>query len=282
MKKMKKGKKIAIIIISIILALAVILPTGLYAFLIFIVPRNMDGQEIKDAYIDNPAMSISWQEYDKQNCVFSGKTNTYSKEFFEITLPESFVVNEEVTTDGMYSYFIKDGEESLGYIMISNPMYTMDLKDTETTNEIDETEAMLLLNKIMYGYAAKKAYGIKLGTMYDNALMMNTLDIDDFDSENSYQVYLFSMFGLQKSMSSMGDLTRNRVIYKVDTETYKGFIYDRTGEPKDGDELTSKMYSMDIYALDNLNDPYTVMLYVKDNVLAEDDIFAIFNSFKVK
>jgi hypothetical protein len=283
MKKMSKGKKIAIIIISVILSIAILLPIGAYAFVIFVVPRTMDGEEIKAQYIDNPAMSVSWQEYDKQGCEFSGNTNTYSKERFEITLPEIFVVNEEVTTDGMYSYFIKNGEELSGYIMISDPMYTViDLNNPETKKELESTESMLLETKIMYGYASKKVYGIELGTLYDNSLVMNTIDVDDFNTENPDQVYLFSMYGLQKSMAGMGPLTQNRAIYKVDTDTYKGFIYDRSKVAETEDDKSYDMYSMDVYALDNLNYPYTIMLYVKDNTLTEDDIFAIFNSFKVK
>ena len=55
----------------------------------------MDGEEIKAEYIDNPAMSVSWQEYDKQNLVLSVETTTHTKDSFEITLPDNFVFNED-------------------------------------------------------------------------------------------------------------------------------------------------------------------------------------------
>ena len=286
MKKMSKGKKIAIIIISVILSLAIILPTGIYAFVIFILPRNMDGEAIKAEYIDNPAMSISCQEYDKQNLTLSGKTTTYTEKSFEITLPENFVFNEEASKDGFYSYWIKDGEKASASIIISEPIFTDENKnDPEHEEEWKMLEAIQIEYKLLCGHASKKAYGIKLGTQYDQMLLVNTMDIDDFDTENHNQVFLFSLMGMQKSMSVIGTLTRNGRIYKLETDTYKGFIYDRSDMTKteeDGTYTSYNMYSVEAYALDNLNYPYNILIHNYDDVLTEEDVFAILNSFKVK
>ena len=178
MKKMKKGKKIAIIIISVILALAIILPTGLYIFAIFIVPHIIDGESIKAEYVDNPIMSISWQEYDKQNLVLSGKTITYSEDSFEITLPEKFVVNEKGTSDGSYGYQFVLDEDSVVSVMVMEPMFFPEDKDNlEHKEEYKEYEAIQIGNKLLYGYAAKKVYGIKLGTTYDYQLLVKQVKI---------------------------------------------------------------------------------------------------------
>ena len=286
MKKMSKGKKIAIIIVSVILSLAIILPTAIYAFVIFVVPRNMDGEAIKAEYIDNPAMSISCQEYDKQNLTLSGKTTTYTEKSFEITLPENFIFNEEASKDGFCSYWIKDGEKASASIIISEPMFTDESKnEPEHEEEWKTFEAMLFAYKLLCGHAAKKVYGIKLNTEYDQTLLINTMDIDDFDTENHNQVFLFSIMGLQKSLSSIGALTRNGRIYKLETDAYKGFIYDRSDMTKTEEDDSNKsynMYSTDAYAMDNLNYPYNILIHNYEDVLTQDDIFAIFNSFKVK
>lgn len=267
MKKMSKGKKIAIIIISVILALTIILPVGAYAFVIFIVPRTMDGEEIKAEYIDNPAMSVSWQEYDKQNLVLSGVTTTHTRERFEITLPEKFVFNEETSSDGSYAFGIKNGEESSAIVVISEPIEDESYKDIQ------------IVYKLLYGYASKKGYGIELGTEYDYQLLVNSINVSTFDADNPYQVFAMSQAGMMKSLAAT-PLMSAKSIYKVDTGTYKGFIYDRSKVRDDGS--ISKWYSMDAYVLDNLNSAYTIFVSDKDNVLAEDDIYAIFNSFKVK
>lgn len=283
MKKKGKGKKIAIIIISVILALVILVPVGLFTFFFRISPLFMDGEEIKAAYIDNPAMYTSWQEYDKQNLTFSGETKVFSEESFEITLPEAFKINEKATGDGMYTYLIENGDETFGYVMISIPLFAeADLEDPEIKEEIKNNEALVLFDKIVYGPAAKKVYGINLGTYYDNELLINSMTMDDFDTENHNQVFLFTMYGIKKSMSGIGDLTKNREIYKLDTDTYKGFIYNRSKVAENEDEKSYDMYSMNIYSLDNLNYPYTIFINARDNVLTEDDIFAILNSFKVK
>ena len=73
-----RKKKIAIIIISIILALVILLPTGLYIFGIFIVPHMINGESIKAEYIDNPVMSVSWQKYDKQKVIFTTSVNGFT------------------------------------------------------------------------------------------------------------------------------------------------------------------------------------------------------------
>ncbi len=254
--------------------------------MIFVLPRNMDGEAIKSEYIDNPAMSISCQEYDKQNLTLAGKTTTYTEKSFEITLPENFVFNEEASKDGFYSYWIKDGEKASASIIISEPIFTDENKnDPEHEEEWKMLEAIQFEYKLLCGYASKKAYGIKLGTQYDQRLLVNTIDIDDFDTENHNQVFLFSLMGVQKGMSVIGTLTQNGRIYKLETDTYKGFIYDRSDMTKteeDGTYTPYNMYSVEAYALDNLNYPYNILIHNYDDVLTEDDIFAIFNSFKVK
>lgn len=283
MKKMSKGKRIAIIIISVILSLVILIPTGLYVFMVFISPRMMDGEVIKAEYIDNPAMNTSCEEYDKQNLVLSGKTITHIKDSFEITLPENFVFNEEASMDGMYSYWIENGEKASASIIISEPVFTDENKnDPEHEQEWKDYETIQFGYKLLYGYAAKKAYGIKLGTAYDYRLLVNSLDIDNFDVENPNQVFLFGMIGMEKSISGMGVLSKNNTIYKLETDTYKGFIYNRSKVAETEEDNSYDMYSMDAYAMDNMDYPYTILLTDHDDVLTDDDIFAIFNSFKVK
>lgn len=276
MKKMSKGKKIAIIIISVILSIAILLPIGAYAFVIFVVPRTMDGEEIKAEYIDNPAMSVSWQEYDKQNLVLSGKTTTYTEESFEITLPEKFVFNEETSSDGNYAYWIMNGEDASATILISEPMF---FSEDNNNPEYKSYENSQFGYKLLYGYASKKGYGIELGTEYDYNLLVNSINVSTFDTNNHYQVFVMSQAGIMKSLGTT-PLLSSKSIYKVDTDTYKGFIYDRSKVRDDGSIL--KWYSMDAYAPDNLNFAYTIYISDIDNILTEDDIFAIFNSFKVK
>ncbi|MBR5544803.1 MAG: hypothetical protein IKU66_04950 [Clostridia bacterium] len=276
MKKMSKGKKIAIIIISVILSIAILLPIGAYAFVIFVVPRTMDGEEIKAEYIDNPAMSVSWQEYDKQNLVLSGKTTTYTEESFEITLPEKFVFNEETSSDGNYAYWIMNGEDASATILISEPMF---FPEDNNNPEYKSYENSQFGYKLLYGYASKKGYGIELGTEYDYKLLVNSINVSTFDTNNHYQVFVMSQAGIMKSLGTT-PLLSSKSIYKVDTDTYKGFIYDRSKIRDDGS--ISKWYSMDAYAPDNLNFAYTIYISDIDNILTEDDIFAIFNSFKVK
>lgn len=276
MKKMSKGKKIAIIIISVILSIAILLPIGAYAFVIFVVPRTLDGEEIKAQYIDNPAMSISWQEYDKQNLMLSGKTTTYTEESFEITLPEKFVFNEETSSDGNYAYWIMNGEDASATILISEPMF---FPEDNNNPEYKSYENSQFGYKLLYGYASKKGYGIELGTEYDYKLLVNSINVSTFDTNNHYQVFVMSQAGIMKSLGTT-PLLSSKSIYKVDTDTYKGFIYDRSKVRDDGSIL--KWYSMDVYALDNLNFAYTIYISDIDNILTEDDIFAIFNSFKVK
>lgn len=275
MKKMSKGKKIAIIIISVILSVAILFPIGAYAFVIFVVPRTMDGEEIKAQYIDNPAMSVSWQEYDKQNLVLSGKTTTYTEESFEITLPEKFVFNEETSSDGNYAYWIMNGEDASATILISEPMFFPE----DNNPEYKSYENSQFGYKLLYGYASKKGYGIELGTEYDYKLLVNSINVSTFDTNNHYQVFVMSQAGIMKSLGTT-PLLSSKSIYKVDTDTYKGFIYDRSKVRDDGSIL--KWYSMDVYALDNLNFAYTIYISDIDNILTEDDIFAIFNSLKVK
>ena len=276
MKKMSKGKKIAKIVISVILSIAILLPIGAYAFVIFVVPRTMDGEEIKAQYIDNPAMSVSWQKYDKQNLMLSGKTTTYTEESFEITLPEKFVFNEETSSDGNYAYWIMNGEDASATILISEPMF---FPEDNNNPEYKSYENSQFGYKLLYGYASKKGYGIELGTEYDYKLLVNSINVSTFDTNNHYQVFVMSQAGIMKSLGTT-PLLSFKSIYKVDTDTYKGFIYDRSKVRDDGSIL--KWYSMDVYALDNLNFAYTIYISDIDNILTEDDIFAIFNSFKVK
>lgn len=283
MKKMSKGKKIAVIIISIILSLAIILPTGLYAFVVFVVPHIIDGESIKAEYVDNPIMSISWQEYDKQNLVLLGKTITYSEDSFEITLPEKFVVNEKGTSDGCYGYQFVLDEDSVVSVMVMEPIFFPKDKDNpEHKEEYKNYEAIQIGNKLLFGYAAKKAYGIELGTVYDYQLLINSIDIDTIDTQNSNQVFLLGMIGTEKSIAGIGALTTSRAIYKLETDTYKGFIYDRSKVAETEDDNSYGMYTFDVYENDNLNYPYEITIMDAENILTEDDIFAIFNSFKVK
>lgn len=277
MKKMSKGKKIATIIVSIILALVIVLPVGLFVFFFRITPIFMDGEEIKAEYIDNPAMSVSWQEYDKQNLVLSGKTTTHTKGTFEITLPENFVFNEEASSERNYTYWIMNGEEASAIVTVSEPIFSAE--DLEYTKEIKKYETMQLVQKILYGHASKKGYGIELGTEYDYQLLINSINASTFDTNNHHQVFVVSQAGMMKAFSAT-PLMASKSIYKVDTETYKGFIYNRSKDKDDGSVL--KWYSMDAYAPDNLNFSYTIFISDIDNVLTEDEIFAIFNSFKVK
>ena len=283
MKKMSKGKKIAIIIISILLSLVILIPSGLYIFAIFIVPQIIDGEEIKAEYIDNPIMSISWQEYDKQNMSFSDETKVFSEESFEITLPKGFVVNEKGTSDGHYGYEFMQNKDEVVSITVFEPIFFPKDKDNpEYEKEYKNYEAIQVGNKLLYGYAAKKAYGIKLGTAYDYQLLVNSIDIDTIDTENANQVFLLGMIGTEKSIAGIGALTTSRAIYKLETDTYKGFIYDRSKVAETEDDNSYGMYTLEVFANNNLNYPYEITIMDAENILTEDDIFAIFNSFKVK
>ena len=277
MKKMSKGKKIAIIIISVILSLVIVLPVGLFVFFFRITPIFINGEEIKAEYIDNPAMSVSWQEYDKQNLVLSGETTTHTKDSFEITLPDNFVFNEDESSDGNYVFWIKNGEEPSAIVSILDPMLFPE--DSEYEEEIKDYKTMQLIQKILYGHASKKGYGIELGTEYDYNLLVNSINVSTFDTNNHHQVFVVSQAGMMKSLAAT-PLMSPKSIYKVDTDTYKGFIYDRSKVRDDGS--ISKWYSMDAYAPDNLNSAYTIYISDMNNVLTEEDIFAILNSFKVK
>ena len=276
MKKMSKGKKIAIIIISVILSLVIVLPVGLFVFFFRITPIFMDGEEIKAEYIDNPAMSVSWQEYDKQNLVLSGKMTTHTKDSFEIILPENFVFNEETSNEGNYAFWIKNGEEPSATILISEPMFFLEDKNNPEYKSYEKTQ---FIYKLMYGYASKKGYGIELGTEYDYQLLVNSINASTFDTDNHHQVFVISQAEMMKSLAAT-PLMSPKSIYKVDTDTHKGFIYDRSKVRDDGSIL--KWYSMDAYAPNNLNFAYNIYISDIDNVLTEEDIFAIFNSFKVK
>lgn len=283
MKKMSKGKKIAIIIISVILSLAILVPTGLYIFGIFVVPHIIDGESIKAEYIGNPVMSVSWQEYDKQNLTFSSETKVFSEETFEISLPAEFVVNEKGTSDGCYGYEFVLNEDSVVSVMVMEPMFFPKDKDNpEHKEEYENCEAIQIGNKLLYGYAAKKAYGIKLGTAYNYQLLVNSIDIDTIDTENPNQVFLLGMIGTEKSVAGIGALTTSRAIYKLETDTYKGFIYDRSKVAESEDDTSYGMYTLEVFANNNLNYPYEITIMDAENILTEDDIFAIFNSFKVK
>lgn len=283
MKKMSKGKKVAIIIISILLSLVILIPSGLYIFAIFIVPQIIDGEEIKAEYIDNPVMSVSWQEYDKQNLTFSSETKVFSEETFEISLPAEFVVNEKGTSDGCYGYEFVLNEDSVVSVMVMEPMFFPKDKDNpEHKEEYENCEAIQIGNKLLYGYAAKKAYGIKLGTAYNYQLLVNSIDIDTIDTENPNQVFLLGMIGTEKSVAGIGALTTSRAIYKLETDTYKGFIYDRSKVAETEDDNSYGMYTLEVFANNNLNYPYEITIMDAENILTEDDIFAIFNSFKVK
>lgn len=283
MKKMSKGKKIAIIIISVILAVVILLPTGLYAFGIFIVPHMIDGESIKAEYIGNPVMGVSWQEYDKQNLTFSSETKVFSEGKFEITLPNGFEVNEEETSYGYYGYKLISNEETEVSITVFEPIfYPEDRDNPEHKEEYKNYETIQIGNKLLYGHAAKKVYGIKLGTAYDYQLLINSIDIDTIDTENPNQVFLLGMIGAEKSIAGIGALTISRAIYKVETDTYKGFIYDRSQVAEAEGDTSYGMYTFEVYANDNLNYPYEITIMDAENKLTKDDIFAIFNSFKVK
>ena len=283
MKKMSKSKKIAIIIISVILVLAILVPIGLYIFGIFIVPHMIDGESIKAEYIGNPVMGVSWQEYDKQNLTFSSETKVFSEETFEIDLPAEFVVNEKATSDGCYGYEFMLNEDEVVSITVFEPIFFPEDKDNpEYEEEYKNYEAIQIGNKLLYSHAAKKAYGIKLGTVYDYQLLVNSIDIDTIDTENPNQVFLLGMIGTEKSIAGIGALTTSRAIYKLETDTYKGFIYDRSKVAETEDDNSYGMYTLEVFANDNLNYPYEITIMDAENILTEDDIFAIFNSFKVK
>ena len=67
----------------------------------------------------------------------------------------------------------------------------------------------------------------------------------------------------------------------MDTEEYKGFLCDRCRIDEESGKET-KMFSLNAYKNDNLWFPYTIMIMEKGDLLTEDDIYAIVNSFKVK
>lgn len=284
MKNISKGKRIALIVIAVILSLVILVPLGLFVFFFRINPLFLNGEEIKAAFEDKPVMYVACQNYDKQNITYSGEKNIFSEKGFEIVLPKEFEANtEKEKDDGIYAYTVKDGEETLCSVLISVPFNMTEDGESSENEELTQLEKFLYFSeKIIYGPAAKKVYGVKLGTQYGREFLINSISLDNFDTENQNQVFLISMYGIQKSVSGIGDFTNSKEIYKVETDTYRGFIYNRSKVAEKEDEKPYKLYVLNAYAPDNLNFPYTVSIIVRNAFLEDDDIFAILNSFKVK
>lgn len=278
---MSKGKKIAVIVICVILALAVVLPVGAFAFVFYIVPHFYDGEEIKANLSDHEAMYVSLEDYTHKNAVFSKETEKFETDTFEITLPAGFELNTESGNDGIYAYKLKISDTEFASVIISDPVFTpADKGDEEYKSAMRDEKAMLALLRITLGNSAKKAYGINLDSQYSYDLLVNSLNLDDFDTDNYHQKKLFKFFGISKSMAT-GFLVANNAIYKMDTEEYKGFLCDRCRIDEESGKET-KMFSLNAYKNDNLWFPYTIMIMEKGDLLTEDDIYAIVNSFKVK
>lgn len=278
---MSKGKKIAVIVICVILALAVVLPVGAFTFVFYIVPHFYDGEAIKANLSDHEAMYVSLEEYTHKNAVFSKETEKFATDTFEITLPAGFEFNTESGNEGMYAYQLKISDTEFASVMISDPVFTpADKGDEEYKSAMRDEKAMLAEWRIMLGNSAKKAYGINLTSRYSYDLLVNSLNLDDFDTDNYHQKKLFNFFGISKGMAT-GFLAANNAIYKMDTEEYKGFLYDRCRIDEESGKKTT-MFSLNAYKNDNLWFLYTIMIMDKGDLLTEDDIYAIVNSFKVK
>lgn len=278
---MSKGKKIAVIVICVILALAVVLPVGAFAIVFYIVPHFYDGEAIKANLSDHEEMYVSLEDYTHKNAVFSKETEKFETDTFEITLPAGFELNTESGNDGIYAYKLKISDTEFASVIISDPVFTpADKGDEEYKSAMRDEKAMLALLRITLGNSAKKAYGINLDSQYSYDLLVNSLNLDDFDTDNYHQKKLFNFFGISKSMTT-GFLTANNAIYKMDTEEYKGFLCDRCRIDEESGKET-KMFSLNAYKNDNLWFPYTIMIMEKGDLLTEDDIYAIVNSFKVK
>ncbi|MGN0569690.1 MAG: hypothetical protein ACI4N4_04210 [Candidatus Fimenecus sp.] len=254
---------------------------GAFTFVFYIVPHFYDGEAIKADLNDYEAMYVSLEEYTHKNAVFSKETEKFETDTFEITFPAGFEFNTESGNDSMYAYKLKISDTEFASVIISDPVFTpADKDDEEYKSAMRDEKAMLALLRITLGNSAKKAYGINLNSRYSYDLLVNSLNLDDFDTDNYHQKKLFNFFGISKSMAT-GFLAANNAIYKIDTEEYKGFLYDRCRIDEESGKET-KIFSLNAYKNDNLSFPYTILIMDNGDLLTEDDIYAIINSFKVK
>lgn len=290
-KSKSKGKK-ALMILAVIFAVILLLLLGAYLFVSRVVPLQFDVQTVKTAVAEQSDMSgmyVSWEPYENADLRLAGETQTVESDRFSLTLPVAFT---ETTTpysaeNGTRTYVWSENGETLAAVIISSPLYALDAElSKEEKVYVASYKRLMLTNHILYGYAAKKAFGVTLKDQYSFDLVSNSLNLDKIASDDVYAAYLASTgIGIFKTV---GAASAARAIYKVDTPQYNGFIYDfdytvkqMTDETVDRQPQSISM-TMDAYTPDNRYFSYSVSMTAKNGTLSETDVFAIFNSFQVK
>ena len=266
-----KGKK-ALIVLTVIFAVLALLLLGAYLFVSRALPHRTSARVVRQAYADQPGMYISWEPYEKTDLHLSGETQTVGSDDFSITLPAAFTQTTDADSAevGSYGYTIED--DTRAGVIVSVPFYSRE--------EESEYKRLMLVQNILYGYSAKKAFGVSLKDQYSMDLVTNSLDLDNLADDDVYTAYLFSSgIGIMKG-ALIG--VAEQAIYKIDTPQYNGFIYVYS---KDADEAEGTpartTYAMKVYTPDNRFYPYTVTIISNDGALSEVDVYAIFNSFTV-
>lgn len=267
-----KGKK-ALIVLAVIFAVLALLLLGAYLFVSRALPHRTSARVVRQAYADRPGMYISWEPYEKTDLHLSGETQTVGTDSFSITLPAAFTQTTDANSAevGTYGYTIED--DTRAGVIVSVPSYSRE--------EESEYKRLMLAQNILYGYSAKKAFGVSLKDQYSMDLVTNSLDLDNLADDDVYTAYLFSSgIGIMKG-ALIG--VAEQAIYKIDTPQYNGFIYVYS---KDADEAegtpAGTMYAMKVYTPDNRFFSYTVTVTSNDGALSEVDVYAIFNSFQIK
>lgn len=286
-KSKSKGKK-ALMILAVIFAVILLLLLGAYLFVSRVVPLQFDVQTVKTAVAEQSDMSgmyVSWEPYENADLRLAGETQTVGSDSFSLTLPAVFTeaTSPDVAESGTRTYMWRENDETLAAIIVSDPMYALDaeLSKEEKSYVASHKRSMLEYN-ILYGYAAKKAFGVTLKDQYSFDLVSNSLNLDKIASDDVYAAYLaVSSVGIFK-ITGMSNTAR--AIYKIDTPQYNGFIYDYS---KENDEFADQLpkntrMTMHAYTLDNRYFSYGISITAKNGALSEADIYAIFNSFQVK
>lgn len=286
-KSKSKGKK-ALMILAVIFAVILLLLLGAYLFVSRVVPLQFDVQTVKTAVAEQSDMSgmyVSWEPYENADLRLAGEMQTVGSDSFSLTLPAVFTeaTSPDVAESGTRTYMWRENDETLAAIIVSDPMYALDaeLSKEEKSYVASHKRSMLEYN-ILYGYAAKKAFGVTLKDQYSFDLVSNSLNLDKIASDDVYAAYLATTGISIYKIVGIGSTAR--AIYKVDTPQYNGFIYNFNQNPDETAEQQTQSIRMvmNAYTPDNRYFPYNLMITAKNGALSEADIYAIFNSFQVK
>lgn len=269
-----KGKK-ALIVLAVIFAVLALLLLGAYLFVSRALPHRTSARVVRQAFAERPGMYISWQPYEKTDLRLSGEIQTVGTDSFSITLPAAFtqITDADSAENSVYAYMMGDNDDTRVGVIVSVPFFS---REEET-----EYKRLMLEQSILYGYSAKKAFGVSLKDRYSMDLVTNSLDLDNLADDDVYTAYLFtSGIGIMKDMP-IGIAAQT--IYKIDTPQYNGFIYvySKDADAEKGTPART-MYVMEVYTPDNRFFPYTVTVPSITGDLSEADVYAIFNSFQVK